>query len=346
MRKHFFQTKEEQLVALYLKRALEGSSSSVLSLQLIRRFANETPDLFSNAALAILNAGDDSPAQRYLAILLLKQPAVLQYLTSPRRFSKAEAIAQFRYLMTADRSLDIRLARCLPNRNGVSMVALPVDSSERALDILDETSTGRRIIPVLGHLMEHPDTRIASKAALLIGKRVQNVSFAKRLLDPAQDDRMRANAIESLWGLSTDGAHELLRDHAHDHSNRVAGNAVFGLHILGDESAARLALEMSSKAGAEFRQTSAWVMARIGSPEFVPSLHGLVKDESPGVRIAALRALVNIRKQVPRELATRETMAASADASTNQAQPIQVPDRSEPAFHLRLDGSRFMTVSS
>jgi hypothetical protein len=290
-------TREEQLVREYLARALDASTPPLAGTQLIRRFFIETPDLFCRIGLTLVNAEADSPAQEYMASLLLKQQAALRHLTNPRLFSKPQSISLFRYLMKFEQSLDILLAGCLSGRSRTMSSYLPVTSGERALDILDATSTGRRILPILGRLVDYPDPRLSCKAVLLMGKRLQSVDWVKKFLDPAQVPRVRANVIESIWGLDTEDARNLLAEHTSDSNNRVAGNAVLGLHILGERQAIPAVVELSNMPQPEFRVTSAWAMNRMGCPDFTPHLKALVKDQDSRVRNAALRALVNIRRE-------------------------------------------------
>ena len=77
----------------------------------------------------------------------------------------------------------VKLARRLPDRHGLNHCeAFNALSSYRVLDVLDETSTGRRLVPVLGHLIDSADPRMAAKATLFIGKRIQSAEWAARQL--------------------------------------------------------------------------------------------------------------------------------------------------------------------
>lgn len=48
------------------------------------------------------------------------------------------------------------------------------------------------------------------------------------------DPRVRANAIESLWGVDSPEARTLLSFATNDANNRVVGNALLGLYHLGN----------------------------------------------------------------------------------------------------------------
>jgi len=355
---------EERLVRSYLERALDASSPSVVGLRLVQRFANETPDLFCNAALTLLESEEDSSALRFMTVKLLRQPRLIEMLSDPVRLDKTASIRLFRLLMQHDRSLDIRLAQSLPDRFGASQIPVTPEVCGRALDVLDEVSVGRRIVPILGHLVDHPFPWLSAKATLVVGRRVQSVSWAKRLLTDDRNSRDRANALEALWGLDTQEARALLWEHSLDKNNRVTGNAVFGLHIVGESKAGASVVRMAQRIEPDFRWTSAWLMAKIQRDEHITLLKQMIKDENPGVRRAVLKALVGIRQEQvlkqaeERRLSTiQETLP---EASTDQAE-APAPDSShawrelapdpgpppEPEhiamrdFNLRLDGRSF-----
>jgi HEAT repeat protein len=348
---------DELLVKSYLERALDGSNPSLVGLRMMQRFANETPQLFCNAAVSLVEPDNtSSTGLRFMTSLLLKQPQLLKLLADPERLDRVGAVRLFRQLVPFDRSLDVRMARCLPNRHGSSDIRLELPSCERALDVLDEVSEGRRLVPILGHLIDHPLGRIASKATLLIGRRVQSVTWAKRFLGDDQTPRNRANAIEALWGLNSPDARELFWEHSSDQNNRVTGNAVFGLHVLGDEKAAPAVRRMARRLEAEFRWTSAWLMGKMAQPTFVEELKGMIKDDNPGVRRASFKALVDIRQEDLRRQEAEQQVVLSGQASEEQkAQIVALSEAIEnergkqpelgravaPEFNLRLDGRSY-----
>jgi hypothetical protein len=90
-----------------------------------------------------------------------------------------------------------------------------------------------------------PDPRVAAQATLFVGKGVQSPAWsAKQMLHP--DQRVRANAVESIWGLDTQPAVQLLEKCIDDKNTRVVGNALLGLHITGHRDLER-ELVFSSK---------------------------------------------------------------------------------------------------
>lgn len=314
------------LMETYVRRGIDEFDSSPLAAQLLRRLANEDPDLFFTVATGHLNSTVQSNAHRMLSIIFLRQDDLFERLASPALGSQESAVRIFNRLLAVDPSFDVKLARRLPGRNYWNHnQAFDSLKSTRALGILDETSRGRRLLPILGHLPESDDARIAAKATLFVGRRVQSPAWAKRQLDRG-DQRIRANAVEALWGVNTPPAARLLEDCTRDRNNRVVGNALVGLHIVGSTEVRKEVVTISRNIKAELRSTAAWAMGKIATPEFAPRLTELIRDEHPQVRGCALRSLIQLRRldaeankpmvspvvlQAPEEIA--EAVAQAAD---------------------------------
>ena len=352
-------TREEELVKSYLQRAVDGSLPSIHGLRLVQRFARETPEIFSSAALALLQSNEYSPELRFVIVKLLQQPDLMQRLTNPERMEKYSSIRLFKLLKQHDRGLDVRLAQCLPSRYETANAELTLPACDRALDVLDQASEGRRIVPILGHLVDHPAPSLSAKATLVIGKRVKSVAWTKRLLISGdRNSRDRANAIEALWGMNTREALHLFWEHARDHNNRVAGNAVMGLHIMGEATAKPNVERMAQRTEPAFRWTAAWLMEKMQREEHIEQLKRMIKDADPGVRRSALRALVTFHQQQLRTQAEADrirVMQAATEAHRKEieeeaieaakSQPGELKDSTAllvaPDFNLRLDGRSF-----
>jgi hypothetical protein len=168
-----------------------------------------------------------------MTVLALRHGELTDYLVNPAHSTREIALRLFNRLLSVDPSLDVKLAQLLPDRGYVNhTVALEGVCARRALDILDQTSRGRRLLPILGHLPHSSDPRVAAQARCLSVKRVQSPAWAaKQML--YSDERVRANAMESIWGLDTQPAVQLLEKCVDDKNTRVVGNALLGLHITG-----------------------------------------------------------------------------------------------------------------
>jgi HEAT repeat protein len=333
-------TAEDEAVRDCLLRSVSEYSTNSLSAPAMRRFAAETPALFTTVAIEMLLTEAEGPGYRYLATLLAGQPGLFKQLTTPSSLTRRQAVALARRLLAADPSLDVRLAYQLPGRNGVTPDTLVGEYAERALDILDEISPGRLVVPILNHLARHADPKISSRATLLIGKRVRNVAFAKRLIVESTDPRVRANAIEAIWGNTHPSVKKLFWDCVEDRDNRVVGNAIVGLFLAGEHEVPELLKRLARDTQAEFRMTSAWTMGRTGDTEFISTLSPLITDENAGVRTAALRSLQAIRKIEKLRRPSEAPPPAALPVEEVPAAPVAAEAKT-PAmeFEFSLDGS-------
>ena len=128
-----------------------------------------------------------------------------------------------------------------------------------------------------------------------MGRRLQNPEWAAKQLK-RDDPRVRANAVESIWGLRSVRARTLLDDCLTDGANRVKGNALVGLHLIGESAAIGAVSLLGANTDYGLRSTAAWAMGRIGDSFFVPDLNSMMRDAHPQVRGAALRSLIEIRR--------------------------------------------------
>lgn len=160
-----------------------------------------------------------------------------------------------------------------------------VDSDAEARAVLSA-----EVVP----LLRHTDPRVRSRAAVLLGRRFRSAHWAERYIFD-KDARVRANVVESLWGLDLPGVRELLLTASQDRANRVAGNAVYGLCVLGAPEAGPAIRAMAAQGDSACRTTAAWVMGQTGDGGFHEDLLRLTRDPVPAVRKTALRALLRLQ---------------------------------------------------
>jgi HEAT repeats len=250
---------------------------------------------FFRAAAYLVQSEADSEGRRRLGAILVKSPGFLSILCDRSYFTHEKRLQVCERLMQSDGLLDVQLAHQLPGLHNQDCVLEP-GVVVSLLEILDRISPRERLIPVLQHLTRHEDMRIASRAALLLGHRVRNPRWIERHLT-LPDPRLRANVVEGLWGSTNPVARAAVEACLHDENNRVVGNALFGLHMLGDGRVPGRLLEMIVDSRAPFRQTAAWLMGKIASTEFEQPLRQALTDPDSGVRTAAQRALDLVGKK-------------------------------------------------
>jgi hypothetical protein len=291
---------------------------------------------FYPAILSLIEVPVPPGWPRNLCGRLTERPDFLAYLADPAQFGEPDLTRICRVLAEIDDTVDLKLAkamRSLHDRNQGS----DAESVVRLLGVLDHISPGRRLVMSLIHLLRATQPAAASKAALLLGKRMQNPEWVDRQMT-SSDPRVRANSVESIWGGGNSDARKCLTDALRDGHNRVAGNALVGLHLLGDPSVPTLVRSMLQHENPGFRATAAWVMGKIGAQEFRHDLKRALLDPNAHVRNSAGLALKLLPPEPiapgsPAENAP-EAPAAPADAPSSGVSakpPDPSPKLPEPA---------------
>jgi len=323
-----------QAIRTYIEKGLAVYGVDPRAARFLQRLASHYPDLFFTEAVRYLESNTDPRAERALAGLLIRQESFFARLTNPSGRSLESAVRLFRCLLRADPMLDLKLARMLSGRNDVDPDnVLTKENAARAIDILEQTSRGPRLFSVLGHLTTSADAKISAKAALFVGRRMDNPNWtAKQLL--SENDRVRANALEAFWGSASHASLRILRECVSDGNNRVAGNALVGLHVAGHPGAEEVAISMSFAEDPGRRATAAWAMGRIGMPTFTRRLLELLGDESPNVRSAASKALARI------ESIEKPLLNSTAADSIEIEESPEIPVSSVVDVGVEIDSSQ------
>jgi hypothetical protein len=291
----------DEKLQMSLKRILEEFEVPGVSAKHTRELARRMVEIavadpleFFLAAVSLLLSEGTSPGWRHLGALLAGSPGFIVKLTDPRHFSRTQMVELCKRLMETDPLLDVRLAHQLPGYHNDGPELKP-EVVVAVLDILDQISPRERLVLVLTHLTRHKDPRIASRAALLLGRRVSNPRWVEcHLADP--DDRLRANVVEGLWGVDSWSAREALEECLRDGNNRVVGNALVGLQRLGDPKVPESLKRMLQDKRPGFRSTAAWAMGTIGALEFEAPLKAALDDADEGVRKSVRRALEALQR--------------------------------------------------
>ena len=268
------------------------------------------------SSIEILKTQSETRGAQYLVALLLANDYVLRVLCDAS-LSREQAIAVGRAAVRLDSMADIKLARRLAEgaETGVDLVS-PAEAV-RLLEVLGDISPGTRLLPSLVRLLRHNDPNLRSKVVLLVGRANKSARWTSQCLsDP--DSRIRANAVEGLWGVDSDSARKLLQNAASDWNNRVAGNALLGLYRLGDSSTIPEILGMAGHESVLFRSTAAWVMGESEDPRFLENLAAMLREPSAVVRKRAFSALRKIKAGVQTSRAVQWLLAGRFPAHEQQ----------------------------
>lgn len=166
----------------------------------------------------------------------------------------------------------------------------------RALDVLSAAGDFAKLLPLIAAFVRHGDPHVRSKAALLMGRASHTLAWVEHALQDT-DDRVRANAVESIWRVSLPAALDLFQRALVDPSNRVAVNAAVGLHLLGQSAGTEALEQLANHEDPTFRASAAWAMGMLCDPVFQATASRLRNDEDPKVCHLALRCLARLRSQ-------------------------------------------------
>ena len=274
--------------AAQLKELAKDFVSNRMSVaRAIREMRDRDPLGFVRATTELLRESPDAPVGRFLLAFVLAQPDGVSMFCDPASFTIDESLGLIQRAKSLDPQVEVKLAKLLL----VAPVASErqVSITTRVLEILSRAADHAAILPALRQLLQSPSPRVRSKAALLIGRTCRNPQWA-RLADPGQDQRVVANAIESLWGLNSNAAKTAFAEVTRDHRNRVAGNGAIGLYLAGEMAGVSQLFAMSRHLEPAFRATAAWSMGRVADPRFIGTLKRLQEDTNPTVQQAARKA--------------------------------------------------------
>jgi HEAT repeat protein len=276
--------------------------------QLVDQFAHNPPvagkamremlesdgSTFTQQALALLKTVSADPGSNYVLTLLLRDASLLSKLCDPDLFSLTEATEIARRLQKLDPSFDVRIIKQIASAAS-NADKLTAATAERLLEIMAAFSDLSRILPVLAELLKHPSPRIRSKAVLLIGRASASAKLAESHLKEA-DRRVRANAIEALWGNASSEARTILSAAVSDSNNRVAANAALVLYKLDETCCIPVILDMAENPSPIFRLSAVWMMSETQDPRFLGTLAKLIADADQRVRQLAFTSVARIRK--------------------------------------------------
>ena len=132
-------------------------------------------------------------------------------------------------------------------------------------------------------LTHHRDPRVRSKATKLICKLQSTPELIQRQFR-STDARVRANAVEALWGLQTAEAANIFKQACSDSNHRVVVNGLIGLYFFeGDgDTALRYLQELAEDSSELLRAAAMWAFGYLKDQRAIPVLEKLVADPLDG----------------------------------------------------------------
>jgi hypothetical protein len=316
-------------------------SSSAMFKRDMRRMLEKDSAGFLQSACRILKTSTKGPGAAYLIELLWSNPVMVSGLTDPTLLPLDTAIRFAKEWMKYDSMLDIKLLHMGFPSEATTVQSIDIVRAKRVLAIVSELPACRHILLPLVNLLHSPDPKVRSKAASLYGRTSQNADWVRKRLQEV-DARVRANAVESLWGTDSDSARAVLKEASRDHHHRVAANALVGLHRIGAYDVTASLQKMAHSEDPMGRAAAAFAMGQILHADFKPVLETLLKDPSPQVRSQALRSLIRMKRQpkpgeveaVPAETAVDAVAEDNSAAAPPESAADGMPQPSDAAPDL------------
>lgn len=277
------------------------STSAILEPSLYRRqsaftglrdLSRDNPRAFIAAALQLIAGPKSTPGRQYVISLLISRG--LAPPCDPAVASLDDEIAIARAVAQQDPQFGRRFSDQLKD----CLETSPRDAkrAERMLGIAAEVCPADQLAPALELLRQDPDVRLKSKAVLLYARARRDPAMVASLLDDPSA-RVRANAVEALWGVDSAEARAVLERALSDPHNRVVGNALLGLLRLTDAAAVDRVRALATSEDARLRATAAWVMGASGLQSFREDLTRMIRDLDVRVRHSVFRAIARLRTE-------------------------------------------------
>ena len=220
----------------------------------------------------------------------------------PGTYSLNDAIQAGKSNAAAIPGFELHLVRFLQAQCLSRHVLLP--TVFRGLDVLGGMLEENRLVTLLRPFLRSSNPQIASKCVLVIGRQSRSMAWLNSVMSE-NDERIRANLIESLWKRKEPEVELVLRNALADPHPRVAANAVYGLYLLGIDAWEEGLEKLIAHDDRSFRKSGIWMLKSSGVPDAPARLKLLIRDADAEVRSAAFNALIQLR-----DLGSKKTASA------------------------------------
>ncbi len=327
--------KVEQMLQDSLTRILPKVTHMAFTETLWRSLGLTHPGPYFAAFLSLIQLPPASRSELVLCRYLLAIREFYVYLAAPTTFDRPALLGVCRVFMRIEPRFDVRLISALAEDDSVIQEVFV-----RMLSVLDEISPGGRLTMTLARVQRDAEPRVASKLAIMMGRRVFNPVWVRTQLS-SKNPRTRANVLETLWRVDTPEARKWLLAALADSNNRVVGNALLGLHLLKDDQVESRIQALARHLDPAFRATAAWLIGEVGETRYCPLLTVAMLDSESTVRHAAERALQKFATQAVSSAAEPEHNLSLQPELSTAPDAHKSDDNPAPgnAFDLRLDGS-------
>lgn len=269
------------------------------AIQLLGRLKSSDPAGLALAAVQVLSAAEEKSAGLRSAVGLLTAGKLLAgLLLNDHALPHGHATSLARKTASIEPLLDVHLVRYVVEKAAGKVSAIKNADALHALELVDAISDCSRLGSYLIQFLNHPHDKVRSKAALMLGRSNWNLTRLESLL-ASEDSRLRANAVESLWGHRHEDVRKILWNATEDPSGRVVINALLGLCLVRDREAHSLLVRLAEASDPALRSGAAWAMGESGDQEFGEALEKLATDGHAKVRAMAEKSQKKLHKPEP-----------------------------------------------
>lgn len=164
----------------------------------------------------------------------------------------------------------------------------------RKMQAISHTVDPLRRITVLNPATKHADARIRAKAVALINTALGEEQMPFGIEDVSS--RVRATAIESMWGRRDALVREQFERHLRAKSPREAINAALGLHRAGKFQARQSLMSWAEGNDGHFGRAAVWATGQTEDPRLLVFLQQKMRSVDSSLRGHVLRALKRLRE--------------------------------------------------
>ncbi len=269
------------------------------AIQLLGRLKSSDPAGLARAAVQVLGAAEEkSPGLRNAVGLLTAAKFLAVLFLNEHVLPHAHAISLARKVAAMEPLLDVHLVRYVVEKAAGKVSAIKNADALHVLELVDAISDCSRLGSYLIQFLNHPHDKVRSKAALMLGRSNWNLTRLESLL-ASGDSRLRANAVESLWGHRHEDVRKILWNATEDPSGRVVINALLGLCLVRDREAHSLLAKLAEASNPALRSGAAWAMGESGDQDFGEALEKLAADGDSKVRAMAEKSQKKLHKPEP-----------------------------------------------
>ncbi len=320
---------DEKTTIRSLREALAAySENRMQAIRAIERLQASDPSGLARAASQLLvSSEENSPGLKYAAELFMASSLLADLLLNKNILTLDAAASLARKVTGVEPFLDVRLFRhAIANAAG-KVSAIKSHEALYVLELVDAISDCSRLGSYLIQFLNHSSDKVRSKAALMLGRTNWNLPRLETLL-ASEDSRLRANAVESLWGRRGADVTKILWNATRDPNGRVVVNALLGLCQAGDRNAYLRLAELGETSDPALRSGAAWAMGEIGDLEFEEALEKLAQDGDAKVRARAVQSRKKLRRPEPIE-SLPPVLPAPVEETVTESSPME-PARSSP----------------